>query len=141
MASRKMGLPESQDGSLGPCRTLVLRSIIVERVNAELSTLSQEIEALLEAPELGERAPSLERIEFVLTSGYAQALQLEAEHRRIEQRIREIAQLVSGPDGEQRSRELAKLARRHSRTDLELASLRRLLASLRQRAASLRAVA
>ena len=46
-----------------------------------------EIDALLSEPAM----PALDRLEDTLTSGYAAALALEAEHRRIERRISDVA--------------------------------------------------
>ena len=66
-----------------------------------------------------------DEIEYVLTEGYAYALNLEAEPHRIEKRI---AQLVI--EGEAPSEDLRTLARRKLDLDKELQYLRALLEEL-----------
>jgi hypothetical protein len=84
----------------------------------------QQIEQLL-----GADAPTLARLEEMLTEGYAQALTLEAERWRLERRLGELARGGDGDVGE----ELRSLGRRLSSADDELAELRMLLGSLNER--------
>jgi hypothetical protein len=73
---------------------------------------------------------SLDRIESMLTDGYAQALALEAERWRLERRLGEVAR--EGGDGARE--ELSSIGRRLNVADDELSKLRALLRSLRERA-------
>src|SRR5262245_7264255 len=99
------------------------------------AAIVEEITSLLAEPEHGSRRPSLARLEDTLTSGYARALELEAEQLRLERRIGDVtSRLGDGADAD----ELAALARRVSTAEGELRSLRSLLASLRTRASALR---
>jgi hypothetical protein len=100
----------------------------------------QQIEALLCAPASGASAPTLARMEDALTAGYAQALALEAERWRLEQRLGEVARTVGGPDPDVSSfaEELSLLAKRLTSADGELTNLRTLLGSLHDRARSTR---
>lgn len=82
--------------------------------------------------------PPLEELEHTLTAGYAAALALEAERWRIERKLAETAALV-GDDGHGKTREISKLARRLTTTDDELARLRGVLVSLRNRTSAVRA--
>ena len=91
--------------------------------------MMQEIEQLLTA-----EAPSLDRLESMLTDGYAQALALEAERWRLERRLGEVAR--EGGDGI--GDELSSIGRRLNLADDELAKLRALLRSLHERARSAR---
>jgi hypothetical protein len=102
--------------------------------------IHDQIRHLLDAPTTGAGAPTLATIEHTLTAGYAEALALEAEHRRIERRIAEVAALLGDGDVA-RADELAGLGRRLSATDAELTGLRGLLGVLRERAAKVRAAA
>ena len=96
-----------------------------------------EIETLLAS---GSKAP-LEELEDTLTSGYAEALALEAERWRLERRIAEVAALVGEGRGRGKTRELANLAQRLTSTDTDLSKLRGMLGSLRERAEEARAAA
>jgi hypothetical protein len=87
--------------------------------------MMQEIEQLLTA-----EAPSLDRLESMLTDGYAQALALEAERWRLERRLGEVAR--EGGDGI--GDELSSIGRRLNLADDELAKLRAPLRSLHERA-------
>lgn len=100
----------------------------------------QQIEELLSAPASGASAPTLARMEDTLTEGYAQALALEAERWRLEQRLGEVARTVGGqdPDVSRFAEELSLLAKRLTSAGGELANLRALLGSLRDRARSMR---
>ena len=98
-----------------------------------------EIDALLRDP----TPRGLDEIEDTLTSGYAAALALEGERWRIERRIAELAAEESGdPGGELRhAEEIVGLAKQLRSTDDELARLRVVLGSLRDRADAVRAAA
>jgi hypothetical protein len=96
----------------------------------------RQIEALLEPG----RTPVLEELEETLTSGYAAALALEAERWRIERGIAEAAATLG--DGESgTTQELARLGRRLRVAADDLAKLRSLLGTLRDRADAARAAA
>jgi hypothetical protein len=98
------------------------------------NAVAEEIRALLAA-----REPiDLASIERTLTDGYARALALEGERWRIAKRIAELAAAVGADDGSERT-ELASLAQRLEVSDDDLAMLRALLASLRERAHEIRA--
>jgi hypothetical protein len=102
--------------------------------------IQEEIRTLLDAPRVGEDAPSIGAVEHTLTAGYARALALEAERWRLERRIAEVAaKLAEATETEQT--ELVNLGKRLSTADGDLASLRQLLASLRVRAAEIRSAA
>ena len=97
----------------------------------------KRIEELLDAPESGSAAPSLARMEAILTDGYAQALALEAERSRIERRIGEVATTAEDRvDG--LAAELAALASRKRTAEGELKRLRSLLGRLNDRARAAR---
>jgi hypothetical protein len=102
----------------------------------KLTNLFEEIQQLLDAPASGAGAPGLDAVEHTLTTGYAEALALEAERWRLERRLGEIAVTIAD-DGNGTS-ELRSLATRLTTTDGELTSLRSLLASLRARHSALR---
>ena len=95
-------------------------------VTDELLTLAAVIRVLIAAPD----AP-LHLLEDTLTTGYARALELEAERGRLERRIGEL--VAKGEAGE-----LAELAKRVAATDDDLVSLRDLLTVLRDRASAAR---
>jgi hypothetical protein len=82
----------------------------------------------------GRRVKIADEIEYVLTEGYAYALNLELRPQRIEKRI---VQLVTAGDTD--SDELRKLARQKLDTDRELISLRELLARLQEHCDELKA--
>jgi len=92
----------------------------------EQPNVSQQIEALLEAPASGAEAPTLARMEETLTEGYAEALALEAERLRLERRLGEVARKGSPDPGA----ELTSLGQRLTTADGELTRLRALLSSL-----------
>jgi DNA-binding transcriptional MerR regulator len=100
----------------------------------------EEIRTLLDAPPVGENAPSIDAVEHTLTAGYARALALEAERWRLERRIAELASKLAEASEPQHS-ELANLGQRLSTADGDLARLRELLASLRLRAGEIRSTA
>jgi hypothetical protein len=95
--------------------------------------LNEAIRTLLAAPRQGAEAPSLAELEETLTDGYAHALSLEAERRRIRERIGEVG-MELGYGRSENAEELSSLARRLDSTDGDLASLRDLLATLKRRA-------
>ena len=84
---------------------------------------------------------SLARIEETLTAGYAHALALEADRWRLERRLIELAAAFADGPGDRRAEEIAALARQMSSTDGDLVRLRTALASLRDRAVAVRALA
>jgi predicted nucleic acid-binding Zn-ribbon protein len=75
-----------------------------------------------------------DEIEYVLTEGYAYALNLELRPQRIEKRI---VQLVTSGDTD--AEELRKLARQKLDVDRELTSLRETLARLQEHCDTLKA--
>ncbi len=96
------------------------------------------IEELLSAPQSGADAPTLARIEDTLTEGYAEALALEAECRRLERRLGEVARSADEAHPPGLAAELAALSARLTSADGELARLRSVLGSLRDRARAAR---
>ncbi len=97
------------------------------------SSIFAEIRRLLEKPakvSLKDR----ELLEYTLTSGYAHALALEAERRRLEQRIGALAADLR-PEDRRSAVELTALTRSLGRTDVRLERLRKLIAALKARAA------
>jgi hypothetical protein len=105
----------------------------------DVNPIFAEIESLLD-----DTIPrGLDEIEDTLTSGYAAALALEAERWRVERRITEMAAELDGNVDRElpRAQEIVGLAQRLSRTDADLARLRGILESLRDRADAARAAA
>jgi hypothetical protein len=88
----------------------------------ETRVLIDRLQALLGRPPASRRA-----IEDTLSEGYARALALDAESRRLERRISELAELADGD----RATELAELVGRRKRANGELERLRDLLRALR----------
>jgi predicted nucleic acid-binding Zn-ribbon protein len=82
----------------------------------------------------GGRVKIADEIEYVLTEGYAYALNLELRPQRIEKRI---VKLVTS--GETDSNELRALAREKLDTDRELVALRETLAQLQEHCDRLKA--
>jgi ABC-type phosphate transport system auxiliary subunit len=103
--------------------------------------IHDEISSLLDAPPSGADAPTLDRIEHTLTSGYARALALEAERLRIERTLAAVASRLGDDATDEDASELAELGQRLSVADDDLTRLRSLLASLRLRASEVRAAA
>jgi DNA-binding transcriptional MerR regulator len=89
-----------------------------------------EIAELLDLPENGAGAPSLDTIESTLTDGYAAKLALEAERWRIEQRLGAVVRDADEVKAHGVAAELAELTDRLETTDGELARLRSLLRKL-----------
>jgi hypothetical protein len=98
--------------------------------------IDDAIRSLLRAPPCGANAPSLNEIEDRLTAGYAHALALDAERRRLERRLAEAAANMGNRLST--DADVAELGRRISTADRDLAEMRRLLSSLRGRAVELR---
>ncbi|HEY3551387.1 MAG TPA: hypothetical protein VGK69_10095 [Gaiellaceae bacterium] len=96
--------------------------------------LRDEIVDLLRMPENGAGAPSLDTIELTLTSGYAAALELEAERLRLERRLGEVARDAGEVSAHSVASELAELSERLETADDELTRLRSLLRRLQLRA-------
>ena len=94
--------------------------------------LLDEISALLAAGESGDDPVQLER---TLTDGYARALTLEAERRRLQKQIGSLTVTVGEGDLASR-RELAALIRRMKRQEGDLGVLRDQLGRLRRRHSS-----
>jgi hypothetical protein len=92
--------------------------------------LPHEIADLLNLPEDGAGAPSLDAIESTLTAGYAAKLALEAERWRIERRLSEVARDSGEVMAHGVAAELAELSNRLETADEELARLRSLLRRL-----------
>ena len=121
-------------GTVGPAPDNRWRPVTLP--TDHIDRLVDELRTLLTAPP-GTVERSRARIEDALTAGYAQALALEAERWRLERRLTELAAgLADGDDG-RAAQEMARLARRMSRAEGDLTSLRELLASVRERAADL----
>ena len=70
-------------------------------------------------------------MERTLTDGYAHALTLEAERRRVLKELRELAATIESGNVGEKTKELAHLARRVELQDDMLTRLRELLARLR----------
>ena len=91
--------------------------------------LLEEIAALLSEAEEGDDP---ERLERTLTDGYARALMLEAERRRLQKEIGRLTVTVGAGDAAGR-RELASLIRQVKRQEGDLGTLRASLRRLRTR--------
>jgi ABC-type phosphate transport system auxiliary subunit len=104
-----------------------------------MATFLDEIFELIEQPVPRERQPHLERLERVLTDGYAHALALEAERWRLERRITELAAGLGDGDLRGKTEELSTLAKRVTAVQAELEHLRHTLSTLRAHRAELRA--
>jgi hypothetical protein len=102
---------------------------------ADAAPIFAEIEALL----ADTRETRVDRLEHLLTSGYAAALAIEGLRWRLERRIAETASRVRGRGDGERAAEIAELARELSEADDDLQRLRGLLARLRERAVAARA--
>jgi len=98
------------------------------------TTIFAEIEAVL-----ADATPPLDALEDTLTAGYAAALALEAERWRIERGISAAAASLGSGSDDGQAQEIANLARRLDVAEGDLARLRELLATLRDRASAARA--
>jgi hypothetical protein len=103
--------------------------------------IHDDIRTLLEAPNTGDDAPSLDHIEHTLTEGYARALALEAERWRIERQLADVATRLGNEITDEDASELARLGERLSNADGDLNKLRTLLVALRSRADAVRTAA
>jgi hypothetical protein len=103
--------------------------------------LIDEIRELLDSPRPADAEPYLERVDAILTAGYAHALQLEAERWRLEKRIGEVAAKLVDPGSELDTEELGELARRLTAANEDITSVRALLSSLRDRRSAIRTAA
>ncbi len=92
-----------------------------------------EIRSLLETPAAA-GLPSRAVVEYMLTSGYAYALDLEGQSLRIERRLREVVRSTDGASARARADEAAALERLLAEADRELISVRALLSTLRAQA-------
>lgn len=101
-----------------------------------MTELIDTINELIAAP-----SADLPRIEHTLTDGYAHALRLEGEGRRIERRIGEVTRELGRGDATAEIEELATLARALDANRADLERLRSVLASLRHVADALRLAA
>ena len=101
----------------------------------DLRPLIDRIRALLDG-RAADPGGVLTDVEDTLTDGYAHALALEGERRRIERRMAELARTVERPE---ETGELRRLATRLIGAEAELTKLRGLLADLRRLADARRA--
>src|SRR6266705_2308891 len=138
-----MGLVGPEDSPGGPCGPRPSGRILVRILSNSLSDamMHHEILNLLDAPDTGEDAPSLDHIEHTLTAGYARALALEAQRWRLERKIAEVAAQLGRESGEKQTSQLARLGEELSTADGSLSQLRGLLSSLRTRADEVRTIA
>jgi hypothetical protein len=95
-----------------------------------LAATTDRIHALLDGIERGDH-PDRPHLEETLTDGYACALTLDAECRRLEQWISVRAERLAHGSGENEARELSALAQLLTRRRGELDSLRNLLTVLK----------
>ena len=137
-----MGLPRAEDSPGGPCGFGAEPGYLCGAAANSFRTMIQDdIRSLLESPPSGDDAPSLAHLEHTLTSGYARALALEAERRRIERQLADVASRLGDEATDEDASELAQLGQRLSVADDDLSRLRGLLASLRLRADAARTAA
>jgi hypothetical protein len=102
-------------------------------IDQDAADLYERLRITLDRADNG-RVKIADEIEYVLTEGYAYALNLELRPQRIEKRI--IALVTSG---ETESEELRKLAREKLDTDRELVALRETLSKLQEHCDELKA--
>jgi hypothetical protein len=98
----------------------------------------EDISELLDLPQTGAEAPTLARLEHTLTEGYAQALVLDAERRRLERGLGDVAREARNGDASEIANRIAALSDRLTSATSELARLRALLARLHDRTRTLR---
>jgi hypothetical protein len=102
-------------------------------MDQDAADLYERLRITLDRADAG-RVKIADEIEYVLTEGYAYALNLELRPQRIEKRIVELV-TTGETDGE----ELRKLARQKLDTDRELVGLRETLARLQEHCDELKA--
>jgi hypothetical protein len=102
-------------------------------MDQDAADLYERLRITLDRADAG-RVKIADEIEYVLTEGYAYALNLELRPQRIEKRIVELV-TAGETDGE----ELRKLARQKLDTDRELVGLRETLARLQEHCDELKA--
>lgn len=95
-----------------------------------METVYDRIEKVLAARELHRGEASRVQLEDALTTGYAAALELEAERARLERRIGELTRRLAGSEGRDWA-ELAELAQRKAHVEHDVARLRAMLEPLR----------
>ena len=100
--------------------------------------LNDDILELLATPRPAAAKPFLDRVDATLTDGYAHALQLEAERSRTERRIAEAVARLGDVAAHRHEPELVELSEKLMTANAEIAALRTLLTSLRDRRAELR---
>lgn len=105
-------------------------------MRADLASFLDRIRSLLEQRRVDPDKPPLTVLENTLTDGYARALQLEAEHLRLQRQIQTLAHDL---DNAEQAEELRQLARQLSSSDDELAILRDLLVPLQEHVDAARA--
>jgi hypothetical protein len=103
----------------------------------EIARLYEDIRALLDEQGDGEGPRFRARLEHTLTDGYARALALEAESKRLERRVAELAGGLNGSSPAPEAEELGEAARRLGDVDAELTKLRGVLTDLRARASEI----
>jgi hypothetical protein len=101
--------------------------------------IENHIRTLLDAPEVGDGAPTLAHIEELLTAGYARAMEIEGEQWRLQRRLVEIALRLADDYNELQARELRKVAHEFRGVEDDLVGIRALIRSLRARANDARA--
>ncbi|HEX2433450.1 MAG TPA: hypothetical protein VHI55_05805 [Gaiellaceae bacterium] len=98
-------------------------------VGNQLAAVTDRLHSLLDGMEHGEK-PAREHVEATLTDGYACALSLDAECRRLETNISDNAAHLAEEGSQERALELSALAHLLARRRQERDSLRDLLAVL-----------
>jgi hypothetical protein len=135
-----MGPTVTEDRPRGPGQCFTMYSIIPPRelcFRSRVLMVIDDIRDLLAAPRPVVSEPFLERVDATLTDGYAHALQLEAERWRIERRIAEVLAGVPEETVAREAPELAALMERLRTANEDIAALRTLLVSLRERRSEL----
>lgn len=102
-------------------------------------TLLHDIRSLMHDSLEGEPDQLRARMERTLTDGYAHALALEGERLQLEKELAAVAHGVGKGETDGAVARIADLSARLRSTDSNLAELRVLLASLRDRAGAVRA--
>ena len=100
----------------------------------DFGTLCDELDAIIAGPPARDEAARA-RFERTLTDGYARALSLEAERRRLQKQIGTLTATVGSGDADAR-RELTALLRQVKRQEGDLGTLRDQLGRLRRRHSS-----